>query len=242
MSSRRGAEAYLQAIFELEEDDIDVLQARIAERLDVSRPAVSEMIRRLVDDGLVHFDGHTLSLTPAGLEHGTAVVRRHRLAERFLTDVLEMGSGDAHREAERWEHVISASVEAALDRYLDHPTTCPHGNPIPRSGYMEPAMIALSEVPVGERVHVERIPERLEVIAGLLDQLERDGLVRGLTVSVIDRRGDRSTLVRTGRGDIWVDADVSDHLLVTVGDIDRITDELRGVRRVGREYPRRSTS
>jgi hypothetical protein len=97
--------------------------------------------------------------------------------------------------------------------HLEHPTTCPHGHQIPRSGDLEPLMIALSEVPVGERVHVERIPERLEVIAGLLDQLERDGLVRGLTVSVVDRRDDRATLVRTGRGDIWVDADVCDHLL-----------------------------
>jgi hypothetical protein len=114
-------------------------------------------------------------------------------------------------------------------RHLEHAATCPHGNPIPRSGDVEPPLIALSEVPVGERVHVERIPERLGVIAGLLDQLERDGLVRGLTVSVIDRRDDRATLVRTGRGDIWVDADVCDRLLVTVGDIDRITDQLRGV-------------
>jgi hypothetical protein len=114
-------------------------------------------------------------------------------------------------------------------RCFEHPTTCPHGKPAPRSGYLEPLMIALSEVPVGERVHVEHIPERLEVIAGLLDQLERDGLVRGLTVSVIDRRDDRATLVRTGRGDIWVVADVCDHLLVTVGDIDRITDRLRAV-------------
>jgi DtxR family transcriptional regulator, Mn-dependent transcriptional regulator len=150
-----------------------------------------------------------------------------RGSEAYLQAVDE---GEAHREAERWEHVISPSVETALDRYPDHPTTCPHGNPTPRSGYVEPQMVALSDVPVGERVHVERIPERLEVIAGLLDQLERDGLVRGLTVSVIDRRADNATLVRTGRGEIWVDADVSAHLLVTPGDIDRITDELRSRR------------
>jgi hypothetical protein len=125
------------------------------------------------------------------------------------------------------EASLQTIFELEDDNRLEHPTTCPHSHQIPRSGDLEPLMIALSEVPVGERVHVERIPERLEVIAGLLDQLERDGLVRGLTVSVIDRRDDRATLVRTGRGDIWVDADVCDHLLVTVGDIDRITDQLR---------------
>lgn len=185
------------------------------------------MIRRLVEVSLVHLDGRTVSLTPASTEQGTAVLPRHHLAERFLTDVLEMKSGEAPREAEPREHVIFAKAETTLDHHLNHPPTCPHAGPIPRSGYVERWMVALSQAPVGERVHVERIPERLKVTAGLLDQLERNGLVTGLTVSVIDRREDNATLVRTGRGEIWVDAEVCAHLLVTLGDIDRITDELR---------------
>jgi DtxR family Mn-dependent transcriptional regulator len=231
MELSRGSEAYVQAIYELAEDDIAVVQARIAERLGVTRPAVSEMIRRLVSDGLVRVSGRSLSLTAQGIEQATAVVRRHRLAERFLTDTLGLGYGDAHLEAERWEHVITADVEAALNRYLDHPTTCPHGNPIPGSGYTEPHSVPLADVPIGARVHVERIPERLEVMAGLLDELERSGLVRGLTVTVMGHRSDGAVCVRTGRGEIWVDAPVAAHLLVTVGDLDEIADRMRPAQR-----------
>jgi len=97
----------------------------------------------------------------------------------YLTDVLRLRSGEAHRGAERWVHVISADVEAALDSHFEHPTTCPHGNHTPGSGYSPRPLTALADVPIGERVHVERSEERLEAIAGLLDQLERDGLVRG---------------------------------------------------------------
>lgn len=224
MLRRREPRAHVEAIYERVDDDIDLLQTRVAERLDVPRSAVAEVTRGLVELSLAHLDGRTVSLTPTGTEQGTPAIHRHRLAERFLTDVLDVKSGDPHRVAEPCEHVAPANVETTLDRYLTHPTTCPHANPTARSGYVEQAMIALSEAPVGERVHVERIAEQIEGTAGLL---ERNGLVRGLTVSVIDRRQDNATLVRTGRGDIWVDADVCSHLLVTLGDIDRITDELR---------------
>lgn len=89
------------AIFELAEDDLDVIQARIAERLDVSRPAVSEMMRRLEGEGLVVSSGG-IRLTESGLELAQRVVRRHRLAERFLTDVLEISWAEAHHEAGKW--------------------------------------------------------------------------------------------------------------------------------------------
>ena len=113
------------AIFELAEDDLDVIQARIAERLDVSRPAVSEMMRRLDAEGLVVTSGG-IRLTESGLELARRVVRRHRLAERFLTDVLQISWAEAHHEAGKWEHIMSESVEEALDRLLGSPTTCPH--------------------------------------------------------------------------------------------------------------------
>jgi len=227
MTLGRGPDSYLQAIFELAEDDIEVVQARVAERLAVSRPAVSEMIRRLVADGLVVVDDRSVTLTETGVAQAVDVVRRHRLAERLMTDVLGLSFGEAHLEAERWEHVISANVEAALDRYLDHPTTCPHGNPIPGSGYIQPRLVALADAEVGSRVHVERIPERLEVIAGVLDRLERDGLVPGLTVTVVARHDDGSVVVRTGRGELSVDPLVATHLLVTVGDLNEIANAIR---------------
>src|SRR5688572_5205644 len=131
-------EEYCEAIFELAEDDVEVIQARIADRLMVSRPAVSEMIRRLETDGLVKIDHNSISLSTSGQRLAERVVRRHRLAERLLTDVLGLSWADAHKEAGKWEHVISQPVEEALVRVLGDPTTCPHGNPIPGARYVAP--------------------------------------------------------------------------------------------------------
>src|SRR6478735_7762761 len=142
-------EEYCECIFELAEDDVAVIQARIADRLQVSRPAVSEMIRRLDVEGLVTTDGSKIRLTENGAKLAQTVVRRHRLAERFLTDILGLSWALAHHEAGKWEHVMSTEVEDALDRVLGNPTTCPHGNPIPGSKYTEPSTITLSEVAVG---------------------------------------------------------------------------------------------
>ncbi len=145
-------EEYCETIFELREDDVDVIQARVAERLDVSRPAVSEMIKRMEHQGLVTVDG-TIRLTDDGLALAESVVRRHRLAERFLTDILGLSWAEAHAEAGRWEHVISEPVEQALVRLLGEPTTCPHGNPIPGSAYEAPDTVTLDALAVGDAVH-----------------------------------------------------------------------------------------
>ena len=166
-------EEYCETIFELEEDNLKVIQARIAERLDVSRPAVSEMIKRMSEEGLLK-DGDTgVVLTTRGMELATRVVRRHRLAECFLTDVLGLSWTEAHHEAGKWEHVISTSVEDAMRKVLEDPTTCPHGNPIPGSDYKEPKNMAnLNDLPAGADFVVERIPEELEFTDGLLEFLE----------------------------------------------------------------------
>src|SRR5215510_12628559 len=153
-------EEYCECIFELAEDDVDVIQARIAERLQVSRPAVSEMMRRLETEGLIDSD-KGIHLTPDGMLLATKVVRRHRLAERFLTDILHLSWAEAHHEAGKWEHVMSESVELAMDRLLGSPTTCPHGNPIPGSAYIEPDSRPLARVNVGEEFTIARITEEL---------------------------------------------------------------------------------
>ena len=171
-------EEYCECIFELEEDDVAVIQARMAERLQVSRPAVSEMIKRLEAEGLITTDG-AIRLTVAGQGLAQRVVRRHRLAERFLTDMLGLSWAEAHHEAGRWEHVISDAVEAAMDRVLGNPTTCPHGNPIPGSNYLAPAMVPLAEVAVGSAFTITRIPEELEFTPGLLDFLEESNILPG---------------------------------------------------------------
>jgi DtxR family Mn-dependent transcriptional regulator len=166
------------AIFELQEDEIDVIQARIADRLGVSRPAVSEMIRRLDAEGLVKID-HTIQLTPAGAELAERVVRRHRLSERLLTDILGLSWALAHEEADKWEHVISDEVEAQINKLLDNPTTCPHGNPIPGTVYEPPDYVPLNRLTVGDAFTVSRIPEELEFTPGMLDFLEDSWMVPG---------------------------------------------------------------
>ena len=171
-------EEYCECIFELQEDDVTVIQARIADRLQVSRPAVSEMIRRLEAEGLVTVDG-AIHLTEAGMAIAMRTVRRHRLAERFLTDMLGLSWAVAPHEAGKWEHVMSAEVEEALDRVLGNPTTCPHGNPIPGSQYSAPATRALVEVAVGASFTVSRITEELEFAPGLLEFLEESNILPG---------------------------------------------------------------
>ena len=171
-------EEYCEAIWELREDDIDVIQARIAERLEVSRPAVSEMIRRMESEELITVD-LSIQLTSTGRSLAERVVRRHRLAERFLTDMLGLSWADAHEEAGKWEHVISESVERALTRVLGDPTTCPHGNPIPGADYVTPDTHPLASIPVGDSFVINRIPEELEFTPGLLDYLEDNSLLPG---------------------------------------------------------------
>ena len=207
-------EEYCVSIFELGEDHVDVIQARIAERLQVSRPAVSEMIRRLHNEGLITNTG-SIELTASGRELAEQVVRRHRLAERFLTDVLELSWAEAHHEAGKWEHIMSANVEAALDRLLGSPTTCPHGNPIPGSGYVTPDTVPLAEHPVGESFTVRRIPEELEFTPGLLEFLENSHLQPGHSGVVTSAAPDGSLTVEMEGATVDVGPFASKRILVT---------------------------
>ena len=111
-------EEYCECIFDLREDDVDIIQARIAERLRVSRPSVSEMIKRMTEEKIILVVGGKISLTDIGEEIAVRVVRRHRIAERFMTDVLGLSWSLAHQEAGRWEHVMSEAVETAMARVL----------------------------------------------------------------------------------------------------------------------------
>jgi DtxR family Mn-dependent transcriptional regulator len=123
---------YLRTVFELEEEGIVPLRARIAERLAQSGPTVSETVARMERDGLLHVAGHRqLALTETGRALATQVVRKHRLAECLLADVFQLPLAEVQTEACRWEHVISESVERRLVELLGHPDRCPHGNPIP---------------------------------------------------------------------------------------------------------------
>ncbi len=212
-------EEYSETVFELAEDGVEVIQARIAERLQVSRPAVSEMIRRMQKEGLVDIDDDSvISLTEDGRRLATTVVRRHRLAERFLTDVLELSWAEAHHEAGRWEHIISPSVEAALTRVLGDPNTCPHGNPIPGTDYTMPeGALPLAEVGVDAAFTVQRIPEALEFEPGQLAFLEDGGLLPGRVGTVLSSAPDGTTTVSMDGNVVGVSAFTARLILVTAG-------------------------
>ncbi len=209
-----AVEEYTEAIFELREDEVDVIQARIAERLDVSRPAVSEMIRRLESDGIVQSDDGLISLTTTGEDIAQRTVRRHRLAECFLTDILGLSWAEAHLEAGKWEHVISSNVEAAMTRVLGNPTTCPHGNPIPGSSYEAPETTELSSVAVGDAFTVSRIPEELEFTDGLLDFLEGAGITPGTRGVVTAASPDGTTTVEVEGTAVGIGSFACDRILV----------------------------
>ncbi len=209
-------EEYCETIFELDEDGVEVIQARIVERLQVSRPAVSEMIKKMSEANLIHFDGTKIHLTDDGKMIAKQVVRRHRLAERFLTDILGLSWAEAHHEAGRWEHIISPSVEDAFLRILEDPTTCPHGNPIPGSDYQAPeGTSALSDIGVGNNFVVERIPEELEFQPGLLEFLEESNLIPGENGKVTAVSPDGTTTVEVQDTKIGVGAFASQRILVT---------------------------
>tara|TARA_B100000424_G_C22934450_1_gene497174 strand:+ start:801 stop:1472 length:672 start_codon:yes stop_codon:yes gene_type:complete len=208
-------EEYCETIFELQEDGVDVIQARIVERLQVSRPAVSEMVRKMNDAGLIKMNGNSINLTSKGAKLANQVVRRHRLAERFLTDVLGLSWAEAHHEAGKWEHVVSPRVEAAFLKVLEDPTTCPHGNPIPGSDYQTPeGTSALAEITVGNQFIIERIPEELEFQPGLLEFLEESNLIPGENGTVTAVSPDGTTTVDVKGRQVGVGAFASQRILV----------------------------
>jgi DtxR family Mn-dependent transcriptional regulator len=223
-----AADRYCEAIYELAEDDIEVLQTRIAERLGVSRPAVSEMTARLVADGYVAVNAGRLELTDLGLRTAESAVRRHRLAERLLVDVLGLGWAEAHDLAGRWQAVIDARTEAAIVGLLNSPTTCPHGNPIPgmpgvdntsRARSLAGEAHPLSELPTGAMGQVVRVTERLENEPGMLATLEAAGLIPGTRVEVLSVSGDGSVAVRASQQVIALSRSTSSAILVRLGDL-----------------------
>lgn len=185
---------YAAAVYELAEAELPVIQARIAEWLGVTRPSVSEMIRRMEADGLVLIEDE-ITLTAEGRHLAEVVVRRHRLAERFLTEVLGLPWVKVHDEAEVWEHAISDDVEKAMWEKLGDPKTCPHGNPIPGAGYRPPPVQPLADL--GDDIAVvERISEELELDHEIMDFLDVNGLRPGAQVEAITRTPDGILTVR----------------------------------------------
>ena len=184
-------EEYLEAILEIEEEGIIPIRARLVERLGLSAPAVSETVSRLVNSGYAELlDDRTLHLTAKGRELAVSVVRRHRLAELLLVNVIGLEWEKAHREADRWEHAISADVEEKLVQLLGDPSTCPHGNPIPGApgAAAVPYGTPLDRSEPGP-VRVQRISEKLELDDDAIRFLARAQLIPGRDATVLGRDG-----------------------------------------------------
>jgi DtxR family transcriptional regulator, iron-dependent repressor len=205
-----ATEEYLEAILEIEEEGIVPIRARLVERLGLSAPAVSETVNRLVDHGYTELlDDRSLRLTAKGREVATSIVRRHRLAERLLVDVIGLEWEKVHREADRWEHAISADVEEKLVQLLGDPATCPHGNPIPGSSHKVETgrTTPLSQSPPGPFV-VRRISEKIEIDDRALAFLAEAGLTPGASAEVLDNDPD-GVLVLSDAGKQRVPKDVA---------------------------------
>ena len=189
-----AVEQYLETILELEESGILPMRARLVERLGVTAPAVSETVKRLEREGYVTLDeDRVLHLTETGRDYATAVLRRHRLAELLLVDVLKVPWSQVHEEACRLEHAISDNLEEHLVKLLGDPGMCPHGNPIPGSANLvdHGPLTTLSSVPVGQRAVVRRIDEHLQTQLAIMAELESGRIMpgQGVTVLRVDEDG-----------------------------------------------------
>ena len=217
-------EMYLRTIFELVEEGIVPLRARIAERLHQSGPTVSQTVARMERDGLLTVEGDRhLELTEEGLRLATRVMRKHRLAERLLTDVIGLDWELVHAEACRWEHVMSETVERRLLELLDNPTESPYGNPIPGldelgqetigEEFME-GVESLSTVASSTeaRVYVRRISEEMQKDEDLMAALRRVGALPDKTVVVVATEG--GILIGSGGETAEIIDEAGEHIFV----------------------------
>jgi DtxR family Mn-dependent transcriptional regulator len=222
-------EMYLRTVYELEEEGILPLRARIAERLHQSGPTVSQTVARMERDGLLTVEGDRhLELSPKGRQLATRVMRKHRLAERLLLDVIGLDIELVHEEACRWEHVMSEQVERRLLELLEHPNESPYGNPIPGLDELGdpasdggPADVFLDGVrPLSEAVGAEpsrrivrRIAEELQKDAQVLSVLRRVGALPGNDILVSAGHG--GILIARQGESAEVDTEAANHIFVS---------------------------
>ena len=185
-------EMYLKTVYELEEDGVPPLRARIVERLDHSGPTVSQTVARMERDGLIKVaDDRSLELTDEGRRRATEVIRKHRLAERLLLDVIGMDRRLVHQEACRWEHVMSEQVEERLAVILDDVSTDPFGNPIPpqTAEHPRPSANEASTDRLASRetttAVISRIGEPVQADTELITTLEDAGIMAGAQVECV---------------------------------------------------------
>jgi DtxR family transcriptional regulator, iron-dependent repressor len=211
-----SAQDYLEAIYEMAEERIPTVQAEIARWMGVSRASVSEAVKRLRDAELVVGRDRQVALSAEGRRVAGKLVRRHRLAERFLVHVLGLPWHRAHEEATAWERAISDDVEQRISAMLDDPATCPHGNPIPGSSHPvdQSGLRPLKEHEPGDRVTLERLTEDLELDLGVMRYFEEHGLMPGALIAVANVAPDGTMTLEVGDRRVGLGANLTDNLWV----------------------------
>tara|TARA_B100001250_G_scaffold108698_1_gene91720 strand:+ start:230 stop:907 length:678 start_codon:yes stop_codon:yes gene_type:complete len=177
--------SHAEAIFHLSEVGIEVMQTRVADWLEVSRANVSQVVGRMQNSGLIEFK-EDLELTQKGLYLAQIISRRHRITERFLSEVLNLPWNKVYEETRKWENVLSPTTEKAMLELLGNPTTCPFGNPIPHSGYNNIDMFNLLEVDVEKKYSIQKITEELKKDNKMIKFLQKQDITPGTTINVLD--------------------------------------------------------
>jgi DtxR family transcriptional regulator, Mn-dependent transcriptional regulator len=209
-------EDYLEAIYEMAEEDIPLQQARVAEWLGVSPASVSEAVQRLRRRGLLRTEGRLLALTAEGERLAETLVRRHRLAERFLVEVVGLPWYRSHEEATAWGRVVSDQVEERFVTLLDDPATCVHGNPIPgsrRKVDLE-GLRPLHTFGPGDQVRLERLTEDLELDLDVMRFLEESSLVPGAEIEIGAVAPDDTMTLQVDGKQVALGSEIADNLWV----------------------------
>ncbi|MGH7322389.1 MAG: metal-dependent transcriptional regulator [Candidatus Rokuibacteriota bacterium] len=193
---------YLAAIYDLTGSGKPVIGARLAKHMQVSAPAVTEALQRMCRAGYIRLSaGKEVAFTKKGKAMAEVMARRHRLLERWLTDILGLDWTEAHEEAHRLEHALSPRVEDRLAAILGMPSTCPHGNPIPgMAGGSHTHAFPLDQAAEGASVVVERITEEAEADRKLLEHLWRDGVRPGTPLKIEEIAPWAGTITTTSDG------------------------------------------
>ena len=219
-------EMYLRTILDLEEEQIVPLRARISERLGHSGPTVSQTISRMERDGLVRVEGDRhLELTDDGRAKAVSVMRKHRLAERLLADVIGLDWAFVHDEACRWEHVMSEQVERRIIELLGEPTESPYGNPIPglehlggsaANAFLDGVISLTHAAAAGVRTGtIRRLAEPVQVDPDLLHQLREAGVVPGAEASIRPEPNGYVSISVTGQAEgIDLPSEIAQHIYV----------------------------
>jgi DtxR family transcriptional regulator, Mn-dependent transcriptional regulator len=208
---------YLEAVYELEEEGQRILQARIGERLGLAPATVSEGIKRLVAEGLVAVKGgRDISLTEDGRALAETLVRRHRLAERMLVDILGIPWHLCHHQAEDWEKVMTPEVEEAILAKIDGEPTCPHGNPIPGAESAIPwsDLTPVGKMPLGSQAKLVRLLEDVELDHDVLKYLEDHRLLPGNMLELVDVAPDGTMTLRVEGQTVALGPALADNLWV----------------------------